>query len=68
MDREFFDAMKPFLVNASYINYIGDEGHRGAQRRLRRGKFARLVAIKSKYDPTNLFRMNQNIAPISSAA
>lgn len=66
--REFFDAMKPFLVNASYINYIGDEGIEGLKGSYGEEKFARLAAIKSKYDPTNLFRMNQNITPISSAA
>lgn len=66
--REFFDAMKPFLVNASYINYIGDEGLEGLRGSYGEEKFARLVAIKSKYDPANVFRMNQNIAPVSSAA
>ena len=57
--REFFDAMRPFLANASYVNYIGDDDP---------AKFARLAALKSKYDPANLFRMNQNIAPVPEAA
>jgi FAD/FMN-containing dehydrogenase len=66
--REFFDAMKPFVVNASYVNYIGDEGIKGLRGSYSAEKFARLAAIKSKYDPTNLFRMNQNIAPVSAVA
>ena len=66
--REFFDAMKPFLVNASYINYIGDEGIEGLKGSYGEAKYSRLAAIKSKYDPINLFRMNQNIPPVSTAA
>jgi FAD/FMN-containing dehydrogenase len=66
--REFFDAMRPHLAKASYVNYIGDEGDEGLRSSYGEEKFARLAAIKSKYDPTNLFRMNQNIAPVSAAA
>lgn len=66
--REFFDTMRPFLANASYINYIGDEGIEGLRGSYSAEKFARLASIKSKYDPTNLFRMNQNIAPVSAVA
>jgi FAD/FMN-containing dehydrogenase len=66
--RAFFDAMKPFLVNASYVNYIGDEGIEGLKGSYGEVKYTRLSAIKSKYDPTNLFRMNQNIPPVSAAA
>jgi FAD/FMN-containing dehydrogenase len=66
--REFFDAMRPFLANASYVNYIGDEGIDGLRGSYGEEKFTRLAAIKSKYDPTNLFRMNQNITPVPAAA
>jgi FAD/FMN-containing dehydrogenase len=66
--REFFAAMRPFVVDASYVNYIGDEGIEGLRGSYGEEKFTRLAAIKSKYDPTNLFRMNQNIAPVSAAA
>lgn len=65
---EFFDAMKPFLVNVSYINYIGDEGIEGLKGLYGEAKYSRLAAIKSKYDPLNLFWMNQNIPPVSTAA
>lgn len=60
--REFWQAMQPFLADAAYVNYLGevnDEGIRAAYGR----KYERLAALKAKYDPTNFFRMNQNIKP-----
>jgi FAD/FMN-containing dehydrogenase len=60
--RDFFDAMQPFLTDGVYVNYLGDEG----QERVRAAygtQYGRLVALKGKYDPTNFFRMNQNIRP-----
>jgi FAD/FMN-containing dehydrogenase len=60
--RRFWNAMKPFLVDAVYVNYLGDEG----EERIRAAygaKYERLVTLKNKYDPTNFFRMNQNIRP-----
>jgi FAD/FMN-containing dehydrogenase len=45
-----------------YVNYLGDEG----QNRVRAAygtNYDRLVALKARYDPTNIFRVNQNIAP-----
>jgi FAD/FMN-containing dehydrogenase len=60
--REFMVAMQPFLADAVYVNYLGEEGE--ARVRAAYGdKYERLVALKNKYDPTNLFRMNQNIPP-----
>jgi FAD/FMN-containing dehydrogenase len=61
--REFFDAMRPFVASASYVNYIGDEGIDGVKGSYSDENFTRLAAIKSRYDPTNLLRMNQNIPP-----
>ena len=63
--REFFDAMEPFFTEGVYVNYMSeDEGEDrvkaafgGAE------KYQRLAALKKKYDPTNLFRLNQNIKP-----
>lgn len=67
--REFFDAMQPFMANAAYVNYLGgDEGAEGLKAAYGATKLARLAALKMKYDPANLFRMNQNIAPGSVAA
>jgi len=60
--REFWDAMRPFLADAAYVNYLGDveeEGVRAAYGR----KYQRLAELKDQYDPTNFFHMNQNIRP-----
>lgn len=63
--RELWDAMKPFMADAVYINYMGDEG----EDRIKQAygnKYKRLAVIKNQYDPDNLFRINQNIAPANA--
>jgi hypothetical protein len=61
--REFFEAMRPFRATGAYVNYLGgDEGAAGLQAAYG-VKLARLAVLKITYDATNLFRMNQNIAP-----
>jgi FAD/FMN-containing dehydrogenase len=65
--REFWAALEPFLADASYINYIDNEGEEGI-RRSYGAKFDRLVALKTKYDPTNFFFANQNIKPHPTAS
>ncbi len=64
--REFWAAMQPYLVDAVYVNYLGDEGADRVKAAYGPEKYARLVALKNKYDPTNLFRLNQNIKPEGS--
>lgn len=61
--REFWSAMKPHLVEGSYVNYVSDEGEASA-RAAYGPNYDRLVALKNKYDPTNFFRMNHNIQPV----
>jgi FAD/FMN-containing dehydrogenase len=61
--RRFWDAMQPFLADAAYVNYLGDEGADRVRAAYGDKKYARLVALKNTYDPTNFFRMNQNIPP-----
>ena len=61
--REFWDAMQPFLAGSVYVNYLGDEGEDRVRAAYSPAKYERLVALKTKYDPTNLFRLNQNIKP-----
>ncbi|SIT37192.1 FAD linked oxidase domain-containing protein [Paraburkholderia piptadeniae] len=61
--RELLDALRPYTAPGAYVNYLGgDEGVDGLQAAYGT-KLGRLASIKAKYDPTNLFRLNQNIAP-----
>ncbi len=60
--RDFFNKTKPYASGGAYINFLTeDEADRTES--AYGPTFARLQAIKKKYDPTNLFRMNQNIKP-----
>jgi FAD/FMN-containing dehydrogenase len=61
--REFFAKTQPFASGGAYINFLTqDETDRIA---FAYGTtYNRLVELKKKYDPTNLFRMNQNIKPV----
>jgi FAD/FMN-containing dehydrogenase len=61
--REFWDTMQPWSTGGVYVNYLGDEGTGRIEAAYGSEKYARLVALKNKYDPTNLFRLNQNIKP-----
>jgi FAD/FMN-containing dehydrogenase len=63
--RELFNAMRPFAAEGAYVNYLGgDEGADGLKAAYG-AKLVRLAALKAKFDPTNLLRMNHNIAPAS---
>ena len=60
--REFWTAVEPFASGEVYVNHLdAEEGTR--IRAAYRHNYDRLVALKNKYDPTNLFRLNQNIQP-----
>ena len=64
--RETWKAMQPYASDAVYVNYLNEEADEGSERiKAAYGpeKFARLAVLKAKYDPGNLFRMNQNVRP-----
>jgi FAD/FMN-containing dehydrogenase len=64
--REFWEAMKPLLADAAYVNYLGEVSEESV--RMAYGqKYDRLAALKAKYDPTNFFSLNQNIKPNRAA-
>jgi FAD/FMN-containing dehydrogenase len=64
--KEYFDALHPYSAGGAYVNFMMDEGQERVQASFR-DNYDRLAAIKAKYDPTNLFRVNQNIRPASAA-
>ena len=49
--------------HGAYVNFLGDEGEERIRAAYPGGTWDRLRAIKAQYDPTNLFRLNQNIPP-----
>ena len=63
--REFWSEFKRFSRGGVYLNFPGrgEEGEELLRASYGSENYDRLVAIKNKYDPTNLFRMNQNIEP-----
>ncbi len=66
--RSFHAALQPSARAAEYVNFLGTEGPRADSRQLAlasygQAKFDRLVELKRRYDPTNLFRLNHNIPP-----
>jgi len=65
--RRFWSSLQPFAADSVYVNYLGDEGEERV--RAAYGKnYERLVNLKAKYDPSNFFRMNQNIRPRDATA
>jgi hypothetical protein len=60
--KGYYDALHPFGTGGAYLNFMMEEGE-DRIRAAYRGNYARLVAIKTKYDPENFFRVNQNIRP-----
>ena len=61
--RKFVGEMQPWSTAAVYVNYLGVEGEDRIKDAYGPEKHQRLVDLKNRYDPTNLFRLNQNIKP-----
>jgi FAD/FMN-containing dehydrogenase len=47
----------------AYVNFVGDEGEAGVRAAYPAGTLERLAAVKARYDPENVFRLNQNVSP-----
>jgi FAD/FMN-containing dehydrogenase len=60
--RDYWTALHPKSSGGAYVNFLMDEGEERIASSYP-GNYARLAAIKAKYDPGNLFRVNQNIKP-----
>jgi hypothetical protein len=60
--RDYWSALHPYSAGGAYVNMMMEEGDDRVKAAYR-DNYARLAAVKSKYDPHNLFRVNQNIIP-----
>ena len=61
--KDLAGAMKPWSTGRVYLNFLGDEGQERVESGFGAEKYSRLRSLKAKWDPTNLFRHNQNIPP-----
>jgi FAD/FMN-containing dehydrogenase len=61
--RSFWEAVYPLSTGGVYVNFLGEEGEDRVRAAYGSDKYLRLAALKRTYDPTNLFRLNQNIPP-----
>jgi len=60
--KEYWKAVHPYSAGGAYVNFMMEEGQDRVKATYR-GNYKRLLAVKKKYDPANLFRVNQNIKP-----
>jgi FAD/FMN-containing dehydrogenase len=58
----YWEALHPYSAGGAYVNFMMDEGRERVHATYR-DNYARLAEVKKKYDPVNLFRVNQNIKP-----
>lgn len=62
--KDYWEALHPYSSGGAYSNFMMDEGEDRVKASYK-GNYDRLVTIKNKYDPKNLFSVNQNIKPVS---
>jgi FAD/FMN-containing dehydrogenase len=60
--KDYWLALHPYSMGGAYVNFMMEDGQERVQATYR-DNYARLAEIKRKYDPDNLFRVNQNISP-----
>jgi hypothetical protein len=60
--KAYWEATRPYSMGGTYVNFMMEEGHERIQATYR-DNYERLIEVKKKYDPTNLFHINQNIIP-----
>ena len=58
----YWEAIHPYSAGGAYVNFMMDEGQERVQATYG-ANYDRLARVKAAYDPDNVFRVNQNIAP-----
>ena len=61
--QRLYAALEPSLTGGAYVNFLSAEGEERVRAAYGEEKFTRLRALKDRYDPTNLFHLNQNVPP-----
>jgi FAD/FMN-containing dehydrogenase len=61
--KNYWDAVHPYSAGGAYVNMMMDDEGDDRVRASYRDNYPRLAAVKKRYDPANLFRVNQNIRP-----
>jgi FAD/FMN-containing dehydrogenase len=61
--KSYYDALHPYSAGGAYVNFLMEDEGEERVKATYGGNYERLVALKNKYDPDNLFRVNQNIKP-----
>jgi FAD/FMN-containing dehydrogenase len=61
--RAYWTAIHPFNLEGAYVNFMMDDEADGRVQATYGENYRRLASVKAKYDPGNLFRVNQNIRP-----
>ena len=61
--RATHQALDPWTTGGAYVNFTSESGADNVQASYPPDTYARLVTVKDRYDPTNLFQLNQNIRP-----
>ena len=61
--REFFDKSAAHATGGVYVNFMPEDESQRVRTGAYGANYARLAQLKAKFDPGNLFRMNQNIQP-----
>ena len=61
--RGLWSALEPHHLDSVYVNFLMDEGDSRIRQAYGSARYERLASLKEKYDPDNLFRLNQNVRP-----
>jgi FAD/FMN-containing dehydrogenase len=61
--RAYWKAIHPFNLEGAYVNFMDDDEAENRVELSYGDNYKRLASIKAKYDPDNVFRVNQNIKP-----
>jgi len=64
--RGYYDALRPHSVEGGYINFMDSDDQSRIEDNYK-GNYARLASVKAKYDPDNVFHVNQNIKPTTAS-